>query len=46
MTMAYEAIQQMGNVKPTHIFLQAGVGAMSGALTGLFSAYYGDETAL
>lgn len=43
MTMAYEAIQQMGNVKPTHIFLQAGVGAMSGALTGLFSAYYGDE---
>lgn len=43
MTMAYEAIQQMGDVKPTHIFLQAGVGAMSGALTGLFSAYYGDE---
>ena len=33
----------MGNVKPTHIFLQAGVGAMSGGITGFFADLYGDE---
>lgn len=42
-TMAYEAVQQLKNEKPTHIFLQAGVGAMSGAITGFFAALYGDE---
>ncbi|MCD8121178.1 MAG: diaminopropionate ammonia-lyase [Clostridiales bacterium] len=42
-TMAYEAVRQLGEVKPTHIFLQAGVGAMSGALTGFFADYYGKE---
>lgn len=41
LTMALEAVQQMGVKKPTHIFLQAGVGAMSGALTGFFRDVYG-----
>ena len=43
-TMAYEAVEQMKGVKPTHVFLQAGVGAMSGAITGFFADLYkGDE---
>ena len=40
--MAYEAAGQMKE-KPTHIFLQAGVGAMSGAMAGFFADLYGDE---
>ena len=43
MTMAWEAVQQMGDNIPTHIFLQAGVGAMAGAVTGFFSNYYGEK---
>ncbi len=39
-TMALEAVEQLETVKPTHIFLQAGVGAMSGAVTGFFADYY------
>lgn len=42
-TMALEAIEQLGGEKPTHIFLQAGVGAMSGALTAFFADYYKEE---
>lgn len=42
-TMAYEAMEQLHGEKPTHVFLQAGVGAMSGALTGFFADLYGDE---
>ena len=42
-TMALEAVEQLGGVKPTHVFLQAGVGAMSGAVTGFLANYYGDE---
>lgn len=42
-TMAYEAMEQLGDERPTHIFLQAGVGAMSGAVTGFFADLYGDE---
>jgi diaminopropionate ammonia-lyase len=41
-TMANEAAMQLGDVRPTHIFLQAGVGAMSGAVTGYFTSLYGD----
>lgn len=40
-TMAYEAATQL-NKKPTHIFLQAGVGAMAGGVTGFFADLYGD----
>lgn len=39
-TMALEAIEQLQGEKPTHIFLQAGVGAMSGALAAFFADYY------
>lgn len=39
-TLAFEASQQLGAVRPTHVFLQAGVGAMSGAVTGFFADCY------
>lgn len=45
-TMALEAYEQLTELKakrPTHIFLQAGVGALAGGLTGFFSDLYGDE---
>lgn len=42
-TMAYEAFKQLEDKKPTHIFLQAGVGAMSGAIAGFFADIYGDR---
>lgn len=42
MTMAYEAYEQLPE-KPTHIFLQAGVGSMAGAAAGFFSAVYGEK---
>lgn len=42
-TMAAEAVEQMKGEKPTHVFLQAGVGAMSGGITGFFADLYGDE---
>lgn len=43
MTMALEAAGQLGDVQPTHIFIQAGVGAMAGALTGFFYNYYKEK---
>lgn len=46
MTMAYEAIKEMeekGYERPTHLFLQAGVGSMAAAVTALFSNYYKDN---
>lgn len=42
-TMANEIIHQLQQVKPTHIFLQAGVGAMAGAITAFFADYYPGE---
>ena len=42
-TLADEAIEQMGDEKPTHVFLQAGVGAFSGAVCGYLADYYGDD---
>ena len=41
-TMAQEAAKQLTEL-PTHIFLQAGVGAMAGAVTGYFRARYGEN---
>ena len=41
-TMAQEAAEQLTEL-PTHIFLQAGVGAMAGAVTGYFRARYGEN---
>ena len=42
-TMAEEAVEQLGGVKPTHIFLQAGVGSLAGALTAYFAALWGEN---
>lgn len=42
-TMAYEAVNQLKGEKPTHIFLQAGVGAMAGGVAAFFADLYGDE---
>ena len=45
-TMGSEILQQLkeyGDVKPTHVFLQAGVGAMAGAMTGFIADYYKEE---
>jgi len=41
-TMALEAIEQLSE-KPTHVFLQAGVGSMAGAVAGVFASYYGKD---
>ena len=43
MTLGLEAVEQLGGRKPTHIFLQAGVGAMSGALAAFFTDHYGAD---
>ena len=41
-TMGLEAFEQLPE-KPTHIFLQAGVGSMAGAIAGLFASLYGKD---
>lgn len=43
MTMAYETYLQLKDKKPTHIFLQAGVGSFASAITGFFASVYGEE---
>lgn len=42
-TMAYETLKQLNGEKPTHIFIQAGVGALAGGLTGFFADLYRNE---
>lgn len=45
-TLAYEAYMQLKEMKedmPTHIFLQAGVGAFAGAVQGFFASVYGED---
>lgn len=39
-TLAYEAIEQMNYQRPTHIFLQAGVGSMAGAVAAVFASSF------
>ena len=41
-TMGLEALEQLPE-KPTHVFLQAGVGSMAGAIAGFFAAAYGEK---
>ena len=41
-TLAQEAAEQWGE-PPTHIFLQAGVGSLPGAIAGYFAAHYGER---
>lgn len=45
LTMALEAYEQLP-VKPTHIFIQAGVGSLAGAVQGFFANVYGEECPL
>ena len=42
-TMALEAVSEMGEEIPTHVFLQAGVGSLAGAVSGFLADYYGDR---
>ncbi|MDF2803804.1 MAG: diaminopropionate ammonia-lyase [Anaerocolumna sp.] len=42
-TMAYEAYLQLKEIKPTHIFVQAGVGSLAGAVQGFFTDVYGED---
>lgn len=41
-TMGAEAVEQLKQA-PTHVFLQAGVGSMAGAITGYLANYYGEH---
>lgn len=45
-TMALEALEQLNAIKvlkPTHIFVQAGVGSLAGAVQGFFASQFGEE---
>lgn len=42
-TLAYEIYQQLNEKKPTHVFLQAGVGSFSSAVTGFFADVYKED---
>ena len=39
-TLAYEALWQMHYQRPTHLFLQAGVGSMAGAIAAVFAEVF------
>ncbi len=46
-TMGWEMVRQLreqGVDAPTHVFLQAGVGAMAGSITGYLVGVYGERT--
>ncbi len=43
LTMACEAYRQLDGVRPTHIFLQAGVGSMAGAVAAMFKNIMGED---
>ena len=45
LTMAAETVEQLEalRVRPTHVFLQAGVGAMAGGILGYLADIYGDR---
>ncbi|MGF7058165.1 diaminopropionate ammonia-lyase [Brassicibacter mesophilus] len=45
-TIALEAIEQLkekGIERPSHMFLQAGVGSFAGGIQGVFASIYGDD---
>lgn len=46
LTMVYEALEQMkalGYARPTHVFLQAGVGSMAGSVAGALACTYKEK---
>ena len=42
-TVARETLEQLGSVKPTHVFLQAGVGAFAAVMAALILDHFGAE---
>lgn len=42
-TLALEILEQLKEKKPTHIFVQAGVGSFATAVTGFFSSVYSTD---
>ena len=42
-TLALEAAEQLGGIVPTHVFLQAGVGSMAGAIAAFLADYYKEK---
>ncbi len=42
-TLAHEIVRQLDGARPTHLFLQAGVGSFAGAVLGYFAALWGEE---
>lgn len=40
---AVEAIRQLGDIRPTHIFLRSGDGSMAGTVAAFLADYYGDD---
>lgn len=42
-TMVAEAAEQFGGEIPTHLFIQAGVGSLAGAVCGYFAKRYGEQ---
>ncbi|HIU37321.1 MAG TPA: diaminopropionate ammonia-lyase [Candidatus Aphodousia faecigallinarum] len=43
LTLGLEMIDQLQGVRPTHVFLQAGVGSMAAAIAAFFANLYGDK---
>lgn len=43
LTFMDETTQQLGSILPTHVFLQAGVGAMAGSVAGYLASYYKEK---
>jgi diaminopropionate ammonia-lyase len=43
LTMFDEAIEQMDPARPTHVFIQCGVGSLAGSLQGYLVERYGDQ---
>ena len=42
-TLSLEIFEQLGDIRPTHIFLQAGVGSFSSSAAGFFAQAYGKD---
>lgn len=42
-TIGSEILEQLGGKRPSHVFLQAGVGSMAGAVAGYFTSVFGSE---
>lgn len=42
-TLALECSEQLSDVPPTHLFLQAGVGSFAAAVLGFFARQYGED---